>query len=155
MKAQGLRNTCVATAMMLHVLPAELRTGSGASEEASHPVRPASRSGAKCTVPAAAAGGSLYRILLWYLSVEGSEAATREVTARSWDHAQLVHAQWIHAAMIGIDMHVVRVPTDDNIADLPSSESYALVEQLGGWWTRPDLHESFTQLDSFEALSFR
>ena len=50
----------------------------------------------------------------------GSEAATRKGTARSWDHAQLVHAQWLHAAIMGIDMHVVRVPTDDNIADLPS-----------------------------------
>ena len=50
----------------------------------------------------------------------GSEAATKKGTARSWDHAQLVHAQWLHAAMLGIDMHVVRVPTDDNIADLPS-----------------------------------
>ena len=50
----------------------------------------------------------------------GSEAATKKGTARSWDHTQLVHAQWLHAAMLGIDMHVVRVPTDDNIADLPS-----------------------------------
>ena len=50
----------------------------------------------------------------------GSEAACNKGTARSWDHAQLVHAQWLHAAILGINMHVIRVATDDNIADLPS-----------------------------------
>ena len=50
----------------------------------------------------------------------GSEAACKKGTAISWDHAQLVHAQWLHAAILGINMHVIRVATDDNIADLPS-----------------------------------
>ncbi len=36
------------------------------------------------------------------------------------DHAQLVHEQWTHAAEEGLDLHVLRVATDDNIADLPS-----------------------------------
>ena len=52
----------------------------------------------------------------------GSEAACKKGTARSWDHAQLVHAQWLHAAILNINLHVLRVPTDDNIAGLPSRQ---------------------------------
>ena len=50
------------------------------------------------------------------------EVALRRGTARAWDHAQLVHQQWLHAAKEGLQLWVVRVATDDNIADLPSRE---------------------------------
>ena len=50
----------------------------------------------------------------------GSEAAIRRGTAVSMDHAQLVHKQWTHIAEQGLRIHVVRVGTHDNIADLPS-----------------------------------
>ena len=36
------------------------------------------------------------------------------------DHAQLVHEQWTHAALTGMQLFIKRVATDDNIADLPS-----------------------------------
>ena len=48
------------------------------------------------------------------------QVSVRRGSARSWDHAQLVHEQWLHAALSGIEIFVKRVATDDNIADLPS-----------------------------------
>ena len=50
----------------------------------------------------------------------GSEWALRRGCARRWDHAQLVHQQWLHALKMRLALHVVRVDTHDNIADLPS-----------------------------------
>ena len=46
----------------------------------------------------------------------------RRGTARRYDHAQLVHAQWMHVAMLGMRLWVVRVATNDNVADLPSRQ---------------------------------
>ena len=48
------------------------------------------------------------------------EAAVRRGTAKSLDHAQLVHSQWLEIAANSLNIHVRRVATDDNIADLPS-----------------------------------
>lgn len=50
------------------------------------------------------------------------QVAFRRGSARSYDHAQLVHRQWLHAAVERLDIHVVRVATDDNLADLPSRQ---------------------------------
>jgi hypothetical protein len=50
----------------------------------------------------------------------GSEATIRRGSARSWDHAQLVHAQWFQVARLRAHVFIKRVDTDDNIADLPS-----------------------------------
>ena len=48
-----------------------------------------------------------------------------------WDHAQLVHAQWLHAAREKVTLFIKRVGSKDNIADLPSRKvlvsSYAQV----------------------------
>ena len=52
----------------------------------------------------------------------GSEWALRRGCARRWDHAQLVHQQWLHALKMRLALHVVRVDTHDNIADLPSRQ---------------------------------
>ena len=48
------------------------------------------------------------------------EVAVRKGTAKSWDHAQLVHSQMFHAVVAKMELYVVRVGTEDNIADLPS-----------------------------------
>ena len=50
----------------------------------------------------------------------GSEVSFRRGTARSLDHAQLVHTQWLQVARLGLEVWVKRVRTEDNIADLPS-----------------------------------
>ena len=46
----------------------------------------------------------------------------RRGSAKSMDHAQLVHEQWLQAAEYGMELFIRRVGTDDNIADLPSRE---------------------------------
>ena len=51
-----------------------------------------------------------------------AQAAIRRGTAVMMDHAQIVHEQWTHAAQLQIGVHVVRVGTHDNIADLPSRD---------------------------------
>ena len=48
--------------------------------------------------------------------------ALRRGSARSLDHAQLVHEQWLQAAKLGLQIFVLRVATNDNIADLPSRQ---------------------------------
>ncbi len=52
----------------------------------------------------------------------GAEAATRNATARAFDHLSIVHAIWLRAAELGISLFVKRVPTKENIADDPSRE---------------------------------
>ena len=72
----------------------------------------------------------------------GAEAAIRRGSAVAMDHAQLVHAQWTYAALNGLRLHIVRVGTHDNIADLPSRGDFRLMHQLGAWFrpcVLPDL----------------
>ena len=60
-------------------------------------------------------------------SVYCLQVAFRRGSARSYDHAQLVHRMWLHAAVERLDTHVVRVATDDNLADLPSRQVQILL----------------------------
>ena len=107
----------------------------------------------------------------------GSEAACKKGTARSWDHAQLVHAQWLHAAILGINMHVIRVATDDNIADLPSRkvkhrytsrkvsrvkrhtttcvQEFEIFENAGAFFTPPKLDSMYAAPAAWETLQER
>ena len=78
------------------------------------------------------------------------KASVRRGAARTWDHAQLVHAQWWHCALIGVHLHIKRVSTSDNIADLPSRRvcsfpftGAVVVDPLffvrrtsGSWWIK-------------------
>ena len=50
------------------------------------------------------------------------QVAVRKGTARAHDHAQLCHEQWLQLADLKAHAWVVRVATDDNVADLPSRE---------------------------------
>jgi hypothetical protein len=66
---------------------------------------------------------------LGYACVAGSSKAA--------DHNALVHEIWTLALSCGISIWVDRVPSDDNLADLPSREEYRLLEQLGAAWKAP------------------
>ena len=70
--------------------------------------------------------------------------SVRRGTARSWDHAQLVHAQWLQLALMGSQVHVLRVATDDNIADLPSRGEFNVLRavQAGRQNTREHLRRA-------------
>ena len=83
----------------------------------------------------------------------GAEASTSRGSARSFDHTCLVHAIWLQAAKLGIDMRVDRVPTEDNIADLPSREDYVLLQKLGAVAVDAKLDAMFCCPEAWESLT--
>ena len=52
--------------------------------------------------------------------VSGAEAATRKGSTKNFDQHSLVHGMWKRFAELKVGVWVMRVPTDDNIADCPS-----------------------------------
>ena len=50
----------------------------------------------------------------------GAEAATRKGSTKNFDQHSLVHGMWKRFAELKVGVWVMRVPTDDNIADCPS-----------------------------------
>ena len=49
-------------------------------------------------------------------------------------------------------MQIERVPTDENIADLPSREDYRLLEQIPAERIEPTISKEFLDPQSWEAL---
>jgi len=68
------------------------------------------------------------------------------------DHAQLVHKQWTQVAEQGLRIHVVRVGTHDNIADLPSRRAYRMLESAGVTWVSPILKDEYWTSSTWESL---
>ena len=50
-----------------------------------------------------------------------------------------MHDQWLLLALLNCQVHVVRVATNDNIADLPSREEFAVLRDFGAKEKRPRL----------------
>ena len=71
------------------------------------------------------------------------QECTRKGSARSWDHCQVVHEIWTQALMGKTRLWIERVPTDDNLADLPSREEYALLEEMHAQWREPVVAQLF------------
>ncbi|CAK0829058.1 unnamed protein product, partial [Prorocentrum cordatum] len=71
----------------------------------------------------------------------GSEWAVRSGAAKQFDHNCLVHSIWRMALDANCNLHVQRVASVDNIADLPSRESYSLLYRLGAEWIPPVLDD--------------
>ncbi len=67
----------------------------------------------------------------------GGEGALRKGASKSEDHNLLVHGTWLFAAKHMIGTHVERVGTKDNFSDVPSRESYELLEAVGTEWHAP------------------
>ena len=82
------------------------------------------------------------RVRVWCDNV-GGENALRAGVAEATDHNLIVHALWLHAARVGYGFWVERVPSKDNIADLPSREAYGVLEGLGAVWAEPVIDEAF------------
>ena len=93
-------------------------------------------------------------IRVWSDNV-GCEKACKKGASRKFDHNCIVHCLWLVAAQYGIGLHIERVATDDNIADLPSRESYTVLANMGATWMEPCLEEVFWQPESWESLSLR
>ena len=85
----------------------------------------------------------------------GAESCTRKGSARSFDHACLVHSMWLHAACLGCNLRVDRVPTAENIADLPSREDYTLLASLGAERVEARLEKRYWMPETWEALSLK
>ena len=94
------------------------------------------------------------RVVLWSDNT-GSEYGTRKGAVASWDHNQIIHSIWLKLAQLKVGAHVERVPTDANIADLPSRCKFELLMKLGGSWQRPILDDIFWKSDSWDALSLK
>ena len=84
----------------------------------------------------------------------GSEVVVRRGSARSWDHAQLVHAQWFHIVRMRANVFVRRVATDDNVADLPSRREYGVLRWKGAQEVPPVLALEY-EGDAWEILQER
>ena len=67
----------------------------------------------------------------------GAEATTQKGSSRAEDHNSLVHEIWTLALMHGIGLWIDRVPSDDNLSDLPSREEYELLYSMGAVWREP------------------
>ena len=83
----------------------------------------------------------------------GGEGALKCGAAHSSDHNMLVHGIWLLAWRLGCGLWIERVPTKENLADLPSRESYELVGSIGGVWTPPWLEDAFWQPCKWESVA--
>ena len=79
----------------------------------------------------------------------------RRGVARKYDHAQLVHEIWMQLALNDTEIHVARVNTDDNLADLPSRKRFALLRQMGAKEVRPVLDDEYRHPEAWEVLQER
>ena len=69
--------------------------------------------------------------------VSGAEHGTAKGSARAFDHNALIHSVWMQALLQHFALWVYRVPTDDNLSDLPSRGEYELIHELGAVWHDP------------------
>ena len=74
----------------------------------------------------------------------GAENSCRNGTAKCWDHASMIHCIWSLGLFAKMFLWLERVPSEENIADLPSREAYELVaERLKAIWHPPCLAQLF------------
>ena len=92
------------------------------------------------------------RVRLWSDNV-GAESTTRKGSSKEWDYSCLINSLWLKAAEQGIALRVDRVPSKLNISDLPSRESYSLLEAMGAEWLQPWLEDEFWDPGAWAALS--
>ena len=77
----------------------------------------------------------------------GAESSTRKGSASSWDHCQIIHEVWTMALRIGAHLWIERVPSEDNISDLPSREEYRLLHDgFNAKWRKPVIGQVFLDM---------
>ena len=76
------------------------------------------------------------RVRVW----SGAEGCTRKGRAKAFDHNTLIHEIWELAFQRRIQLWIERVPTKDNISDLPSRGQFAFLDALGAQWCHPRWH---------------
>lgn len=75
----------------------------------------------------------------------GGEGALRSGAAKASGHNLIVHGVGLFALRKHMGLCIERVPTDDNISDLPRRESYGLMRAMGAVWAAPKLDEAFRE----------
>jgi len=88
-----------------------------------------------------------------YSDNKGAESSTSKGAARAFDHTCIVHCLWTKAAQLEIELVVDRVPTKDNIADLPSRGKYLLLQKIGAEAVEAKLDAAFCKPTAWEALA--
>ena len=81
--------------------------------------------------------------------------SVRRGTARTWDHAQLIHELWLHAAILNMSIHIVRVASSDNVADLPSRHEFKLLKDKGAIEVGPHFGSEYCSEKSWAVLHDR
>ena len=76
----------------------------------------------------------------------GAEKSTAKGRAAAWDHNCMVHQIWTLAFRHRVRLWIERVPSALNLADLPSRNSNRLLEELGGTFVEPVMHESLLEM---------
>jgi hypothetical protein len=93
----------------------------------------------------------------------GAEGSVRKGACKAWDISMLIHEIWtlvcgmhvctalcLHllrqAWQLKIHMWIHRVPSEENISDLPSRDSYVLLNELGAKWVPPTVSGVFMEM---------
>ena len=86
---------------------------------------------------------------------KGAEHGMSRGTARSFDHGSIVHCIWKYAACIDAQLRIDRVPSEFNLADLPSREDYRLLKLTNTTFIEPVLDDMFHDPQQWESLSLK
>ena len=73
----------------------------------------------------------------------GAKHGTAKSSAKAFDHNALIHNVWMQALEQHFGLWVYRVPTDDNLSDLPSRGEYELLKEIGAVWHEPCMAELY------------
>ena len=92
------------------------------------------------------------RVIVWSDNT-GAEAATKKGSAKEWDHSCIAHCLWTKAVQMRTQVHVERVPSKENIADLPSREEYQLMQTMGIQRVPAQLSDAFHEPQAWSSLS--
>jgi hypothetical protein len=92
------------------------------------------------------------RVLLWSDNT-GAETAARVGTAKQFDHTCLAHCLWSRLAQLRVEAFVRRVPSEFNVADLPSRGEYQLLQKIGASRVKARLDPIFWRPGAWESLS--
>lgn len=92
------------------------------------------------------------RVVIWSDNT-AAEYAIRKGSARSFDHTCIAHCLWTYLTKLKTEVIIRRVPTKDNIADLPSREDYVLLKELGAELVLPRLDSTLRSPSAWESIS--
>lgn len=76
----------------------------------------------------------------------GAEGSVRKGASKAWDQSMLIHEIWTLAWKLKMHIWIHRVPSEENISDLPSRESYDLMRDLGAQWVPPTVAGIFMDM---------